>query len=280
MLRYRMETVVLTQDTGLPYTSSSCGGQVSVFPRASEKGEWVRAGEAKNLEAQRDAVLHANDLVQRERDAALARVKELEALTAEQRLVIAGWTETAAAQQARIAELDGEGRYGSCFTVAERFKKEQGDTSLFTADWLESRLKKLAELEASKPLRELSAIKQAAFPHGFMGSAEELPAWLDQKLTEGKERLHRLNAAWANDIRLAESLGKAPTESMATWIKNLVSTKNALIAERDYLQKMAASWGWTDEKPLTGWLNARLRTLRKLFSEDERQAFEETSTPY
>src|SRR4051812_21122769 len=45
-------------------------------------------------------------VLQAERDVALARVQELEALTAEQRLVIAGWTETSAAQLARIVELE------------------------------------------------------------------------------------------------------------------------------------------------------------------------------
>lgn len=120
--RYRMEMVIHSQNTGLPYPSSSCGGQVSVFPRASDNGGWVCASEAEDLLA--------------ERDAARARVTWLESRL--KRLA-----ELEAADD-RLTEL---GLMRNVFELAQRFRNaDEGPAGESLELWLADRLQLLNSL--------------------------------------------------------------------------------------------------------------------------------------
>jgi hypothetical protein len=226
-------------------------------PQASAIGHWTPYDEAVQLEAQRDA--------------ALARLKELEALAAEQRLVIAGWTETAATQQARIAKLKLYASSGvreeidvaddACSRVVARYKE---DATIPGATWLEDRLKRLAELEilhegaGSIFYRSVRATAQA---HGWLGG-EPLVRWLEVKL---------IDLASVRD-RLAERLLPVArehgyednSESLGDWLEKLIRH----FASDRQLSHLAQSFRNSDPGPagesLEQWLTDRLQLLAHL----------------
>jgi hypothetical protein len=285
MVQIKRLTVRLAADTD---DENEVG--VTWYTVGHAKGEFVQWLQVLDVIAERDTALarlkelEALTVDQRlsltkwnQRSAAQeARIAELETLTAEQRLAIAGWTETAAAQQARITKLEIDVAEDACNRVVARYKE---DATIPGATWLEDRLKRLAGLEKllttsqeSKltdlaSLRELAAIRKDAIAHGFR----------EEGVTASGDGL----AAWLDrkltDLagvrdRLAERLLPVArehgyednSESLGDWLEKLIRH----FASDRQLSHLAQSFRNSDPGPagesLEQWLTDRLQLLAHL----------------